>query len=170
MVDLNVITTVLRKFLANPRSPKYLNNPKYKEIYLSSAWYRHHWSWERAKSYFEAMKQGKKYFICSLPYQLSIKEGLRIKEEVLDEMSESDFNEIAWSMEMEALFYGESEKAYFKIKEMQNCRSAKNALYPPSSIEFISKGGRGKKKLKTINKQPNEIRLLGVDIALESTI
>jgi hypothetical protein len=29
---------------------------------------------------------GKKYFLCDLPYQLTIKDGLRMREEVLDEM------------------------------------------------------------------------------------
>lgn len=45
MVDLDIITKVLRKFLTAPRSPRYLNKPEYshlqernKEIYLSSAW------------------------------------------------------------------------------------------------------------------------------------
>lgn len=45
MVSLNVINTVLKRFLTAPRQPGYLNNPKYvdkqernKEIYMSSAW------------------------------------------------------------------------------------------------------------------------------------
>lgn len=45
MVDKNTIDTVLKKFLTAPRTPGYLNDPKYahmlernKEIYMSSAW------------------------------------------------------------------------------------------------------------------------------------
>lgn len=45
MVDLNIINTVLRKFLTSPRQPGYLNKPEYKhleerncELYMSSAW------------------------------------------------------------------------------------------------------------------------------------
>jgi tRNA(Met) C34 N-acetyltransferase TmcA len=45
MVDLDVINTVLRRFLTAPRTPGYLNKPEYahliernKEIYMSSAW------------------------------------------------------------------------------------------------------------------------------------
>ena len=45
MIDLNILKKVLRRFLATPRQPKYLDNPKYahlqernKEIAISSAW------------------------------------------------------------------------------------------------------------------------------------
>lgn len=45
MVSLNVINTVLKRFLTAPRQPGYLSNPEYKsmqernkEIYMSSAW------------------------------------------------------------------------------------------------------------------------------------
>lgn len=45
LVSLNVINTVLKRFLTAPRQPGYLNNPEYadkqernKEIYMSSAW------------------------------------------------------------------------------------------------------------------------------------
>lgn len=45
MVSLNVINTVLKRFITAPRQPGYLSNPEYKdmqernkEIYMSSAW------------------------------------------------------------------------------------------------------------------------------------
>ena len=54
MVDLNVINTVLRKFLTAPRTPGYLSNPEYEhlterncEVYMSSAWYKSHWSFSK---------------------------------------------------------------------------------------------------------------------------
>ena len=57
MVPIVIINTVLRKFLTAPRSPKYLDKPQYKhlaernkEIYLSSAWFKSHRSFEKAKS------------------------------------------------------------------------------------------------------------------------
>ena len=72
MVDLDTINTVLRRFLTAPRQPNYLNNPDYahllernKEIYMSSAWYTSHWSFDKAKAYFKNMRDDKKkYFIC----------------------------------------------------------------------------------------------------------
>lgn len=167
MVDLDIINKVLRKFLTAPRQPKYLNNPKYnhlqernKEIYLSSAWYAHHWSWERLKAYFKLMVEGKKYFVCGLPYQLAIKEGLLMKEQVLDEMSESDFDPIGFSMEMECLFFGESEKAFFKFEELEKNRRIPIALYPKPMYSLIKD-----KSFSYEGKKNGEIRLLSCDIA-----
>jgi len=94
MVDLNIINKVLRKFLTAPRQPKYLNKPEYahmternKEMYLSSAWFASHWSFEKLKSYAtNLLDDARKYFICGLPYQLSIKENLLSREQIEDEM------------------------------------------------------------------------------------
>lgn len=167
MVDLNIITKVLRKFLTAPRQPKYLNKPEYKhlqernkEIYLSSAWYKIHWSWNRLLSYFKAMVEGKKYFVCGLPYQLAIKEGLLMREQVLDEMSEDDFDETAWSMEMECLFFGESEKAFFKFEDLEKNRRLAKPLYPKDYYNLIKD-----KSFKYEPKKDGEIRLLSCDIA-----
>lgn len=99
MVDLQIITKVLRKFLTAPRSPKYLNKAEYKhlkernkEVYLSSCWYKSHWSYNRFMSYYKSMLAGSRYFVCGLPYQLAIKENLLDEEQVKDEMSEDDFD------------------------------------------------------------------------------
>lgn len=167
MVDLSVITKVLRKFLAAPRSPKYLDKPEYKhlqernkEIYLSSCWLKSHWSFERMKSYSKSMMEGKQYFVCHLPYQLAIKEGLLMKEQVLDEMSESDFDTVAWLMEMEALWFGESEKAYFKFDDLYKNRKLGKANYPLDILNLIND-----KSFHTDKKIKGEIRLLTADIA-----
>ncbi len=167
MIDLDVITKVLRKFLAAPRSPKYLEKPEYahlqernKEMYLSSCWYKSHWSYDRMKSYFKAMMEGKQYFVCHLPYQVSIKEGLLMREQVLDEMSEEGFDEIAWLMEMEALWFGESEKAFFKFEDLQKNRKIGKAFYPQEVMQMIND------KTFTVDKKgKDELRLLTADIA-----
>lgn len=167
MVDLDVIQKVLRKFLTAPRQPGYLQKEEYKhlkernkEIYLSSSWYKSHWSWERVKTYFSAMLEGKKYFICAFPYQLSIAENLLMKEQVLDEMAESDFDEISWSIEMECLFFGESDNAYFKFEDMDRVRKLPNPLYPKEYYSMIKD-----KNFKYDEKKNGEIRLLSCDIA-----
>ena len=105
IVPLEIINKVIRKFMSASRTPGYINKPEYahlkernKEIYLSSAWLKHHWSWDKVKAYFESMTDGKSYFLCSLPYQLPIREGLLMREQVEDEMSEADFNPIALNL------------------------------------------------------------------------
>lgn len=167
MVELDIINKVLRKFLTAPRTPKYLEKPEYshmlernKEIYLSSAWYKMHWSWKKFLSYFKAMTDGKKYFVCGLPYQLSVAENLLMKEQVLDEMSEDDFDPIGWEMEMGAMFYGENENAFFKFEDLQRNRTLSTPIYPKTFYGLIKD-----KTLKYKNKILGEIRIISCDIA-----
>ena len=107
MVKKDVIDTILRKFLAGGRHPKYLDLPEYKDrkdliehnktLYLSSAYYKDHWSYTRCKDSCRFMLDETKHnFVCGLPYQLAIDEGLLIEDEVVEQMSESDFNEVKW--------------------------------------------------------------------------
>jgi len=166
MVDLDTINTVLRRFLTAPRQPNYLNNPKYahllernKELYMSSAWYQSHWSFEKAKAYVvNLLDETKKYFICGLPYQISIKENLLSREQIEDEMSESDFDPMKFSMEMECLWFGDTDGAFFTFDDISNRRKLKTAVYPPFTIN--------NKNLKIQDLVPNERRILSVDIAL----
>lgn len=162
MVDLDVINTVLRKFLTAPRTPGYLNKSEYshliernKEIYMSSVWYKSHWSFEKAKAYVvNLLDDTKKYFICGLPYQIAIKEGLLSREQVEDEMSETDFDETKFSMEMGCLWYGDTDGSFFTFDDISKRRKIKNPVYPLSLKGKIS------------DLANNEIRILSVDIAL----
>jgi hypothetical protein len=166
MVDLNVINTVLRKFLTAPRNPKFLNKKEYKhlvernkEIYMSSCWFKSHWSFEKAKAYCANLVNDKKrYFICGLPYQLSIKEGLLSSEQVEDEMSEADFSEMAWDMEMGCLWYGDTDGAFFSYEDISKQRNLRNAIYPPTSATD--------KRSKIPDLANGEKRILSVDVAL----
>lgn len=166
MVDLNTINTVLRRFLTAPRQPNYLNNPKYahllernKEFYMSSAWYKSHWSFEKAKAYtVNFLDDTKKYFICGLPYQVSVKEGLLQKEALQDEMSEIDFDDTKWSMEMDCLFFGDTEGAFFSFDDIGCRRTLQTAIYPPSLISS--------KTYKVPDLVANERRIMSVDVAL----
>lgn len=111
MVNKDTIETVLRRFLTAPRMPGYLHNPKYahlkernKEIYLSSAYFKSHWSYDKVKDYATRMVDDTtRYFVCGLPYQLSVKEGLLDSDAVADEMSEAGFNETKWSINISVL-------------------------------------------------------------------
>ena len=167
MVSLDVINKVLRKFLTAPRTPKYLSKPEYahlaernKEIYLTSCWYKSHWSYDKMIAFYKSMIKGKKYFLCGLPYQLSVSENLLMKEQVLDEMSEDDFDEISWSMEMECKWFGEADKAYFKFNDLDCNRRLNKAIYPRYIYDFINDN-----KFKYIQKEKDEIRFISCDIA-----
>ena len=168
LVDKTTITTVLRKFKANPRQARYLNKPQYahlkernQEIYLSSAGMKWHWGYQKFKSFFNSMMNGKKYFLCDLAYQLTIKEGLRLREEVLDEMQEDDFDQMLWEMEMEGLWLGENEKSYFKFDDLEPNRKIAMPIYPKEVYGLLKDNS-----FKYPNKKTGEIRIVSNDIAV----
>ena len=165
MTDENVVNSVLRKFLTSPRQPKYLEKPEYKhlqernkEIYMSSAYFKSSWAYRKAQGYTVSFfDDKKKYFICGLPYQVSVKEGLLSREQIEDEMSELDYNELVQSMEMECLWFGDTDGSLFSFDSLNSRRKIKNAFLP---LEFYNEkvpvpklGNAGK-------------RILSVDVAL----
>lgn len=141
MVDETVINTVLRKFLTSPRQPKYLRKPEYahlqernKEIYMSSAYFKSSWAYRKAQSYtLNFFDDTKKYFICGLPYQVSVREGLLSRSQLEDEMSEADYNELVQQMEMECLWFGDTDGSLFKFDELTARRRLRKA-FPPLSF------------------------------------
>lgn len=84
------------------------------------------------------MNQKKKTFICGLPYQMSIKEGLLNPEQVLEEMMSPTFNEISFSMESGCLWWGESEDSFFRFDDLMKARRIKEAIYPKEIYTQIS--------------------------------
>lgn len=166
MVDNNIINTVLRKFLTAPRTPGYLSKKEYEhlaernsEIYMSSAWFKSHWSFDKLKAYFANMLDDtKRYFCCGLPYQLAIKEGLLSREQVEDEMSEADFDPTAFKMEMGAEWFGDTDGAFFKYEDISVRRKIKVPFLPLN----VYKGHN----IKIPELATNEKRILSVDVAL----
>ena len=168
MVSKHVIDTVLRRFLTAPRQPGYLSKPEYahlqernKEFYATSAWYSSHWSFQKVKTFWKNMMLGKDYFVVSLPYQIAIKEGLLQRAQLEDEMSEDDFDPTIFSMEMEALFYGDTDGSFFKFDELNNRRTLKNCFYPLDVYQ--------QKDITIPKLVAGEERILSVDVALMSS-
>ncbi|MGG1664521.1 terminase large subunit domain-containing protein [Brevibacillus sp. NRS-1366] len=170
MIDPLIYKNVLRRFLAASRQPGFLEKPEYKnkqeylernqEIFLTSCYYKFNWSYERFKVFIKAMLDGKKYFVCGLPYQIAIKENLVNRDQLLDELSEDDIDEVGWHMEMDSLFFGESEKAYYKTEEIKEIKTIQFPLYKKDVQDLI------KNKNMLQKKQEGEIRILTCDIAL----
>lgn len=170
MIDPKIYKNVLRRFLASSRQPGFLEKPEFKnkqeylernkEIFLTSAYYKFNWSFERFKVFKKAMLNVRKYFVCGFPYQVAIKENLVNKDQLLDELAEDDIDEIGWHMEMNTLFFGESEKAYFKTEEIQETKVLQFPIYKKEIQDLI------KSKKITNKKLENEIRILSCDIAL----
>ncbi len=170
MVDKNTIATVLKRFLSSTRQPNYLNLPEYKdredllesniEIYMSSCWFKSHWSYEKSQAYTVNLLGGREgYFVCGLPYQIAIKEGLLKRSDVEDEMSELDFDETIFEMEMGCMPFGDTDGAFFSFDDISQCRKLQTAWYAPNTFGGI-------KNIKIPDLVTNERRILSVDIAL----
>lgn len=174
MVPKDVIDTILRKFLTQRRMPRYAELTKHekeqeykkernKTIYLSSAYFTDHWSYTKCTDTFKFMLDpSRRDFVCGLPYQLSISEGLLDGEAVEEEMLETDFNQIKFAMEYEAVFWGNEEGAFFEFNSVAKNRKIKYPMLP----EDIAAKLKSDVRVRIQPKLPGEKRILSVDIAL----
>lgn len=177
LISKNTIDTVLRKFLTLRRMPRYEEltenerNAEYDKeknltLYLSSCYWKDHWSYTKCVDTFKAMLDpNRRQFICGFPYQLSIKEGLLDPELVADEMAETDFSSVKFSMEMEAMFWGTDDGSFFDFDSISKNRKIKYPWLPDKLSSKLS----GCQNIKIPKKQSGEIRIISADIALMSS-
>lgn len=176
LISKDTIDVVLKKFLTLRRMPRYeelsdeerkIEYAKEKNLtmYLSSAYFKDHWSYTKCVDTFKAMlNDTRRQFVCGFPYQLSIEEGLLDPEAVVDEMLESDFSEIKWSMEMCAEWFGSSDGAFFDSSNITKNRRIKYPMLPSSATSGILSSA-----VSIPHKQSHEIRILSADIGLMSS-
>ena len=177
MIKKWVIDDVLKKFLTYRRMPRYIelsdeqrkeewNKEKSMTVWLSSAYTTDHWSYTKCVDTFESMKKGQtRHFICGLPYELSIKEGLLDRSVIEDEYVESDFNELRFQMEYEALWWGISDGAFFDYESISKNRKIQYPMLPNKLASMLGNA----QAIKIPHKQNGEIRILSADIALMSS-
>lgn len=177
MVKKDTIDTVLKKFLTSRRMPpyrelteaqrkaEYAKEPN-KSCFLSSAYFKDHWSFNKMLDTFKLMLDDSKTdFVCGFPYQLSIQEGLLFPEDVESDMLETDFNEIKWSMEMEAMWFGDEDGAFFDFDSISKNRRIKYAMLPDKLSGLLGNN----QKVRIPQKQNGERRILSADVALMSS-
>lgn len=176
LISKDTIDTVLRKFLTLRRMPRYdelteeeRKNEYAKEknltLYLSSAFFKDHWSFAKCVDTLKAMVDDRRrQFVCGFPYQLSIEEGFLDPEAVADEMTESDFSEVKWAMEMMAEWFGSAEDAFFDFESISKNRKIKYPMLPDRLSSKLSTPA-----LKIAPKANGEVRILSADIALMSS-
>ena len=177
MVKKDTIDTVLKKFLTSRRMPpyrelteaqrkaEYAKEPN-KSCFLSSAYFKDHWSFNKMLDTFKLMLDDSKTdFVCGFPYQLSIQAGLLFPEDVESDMLETDFNEIKWSMEMEAMWFGDEDGAFFDFDSISKNRRIKYAMYPDKLANLLGNS----QKIRIPPKQNGEKRILSADVALMSS-
>lgn len=177
LVHKDVIDTILRKFLASEREPLYSELTKEekreqkkkernKTMFFSSAYFQDHWSYRKCTDTCRFMLDERRHdFICGFPWQLAVEEDLLRMEDVEEQMSESDFTEIKWAMEMDAVFWGAGDGSFFDYGSVSKNRQIKYPMLPPE----LSKRLGNDKRISIQPKVPGEMRILSVDIALMSS-
>ena len=170
----DLVDTVLKKFLTQRRMPPYselteaerqaeYSKEKNKTIFSSSAFFADNWSYAKCIDTLKTMvTPGRRDFVCSLPYELSIKEGLLDPETVESDMLDSNFSEIKHLMEYESCFYNSSEDAFFEF----NAVSKNRHIVYPMLPSCLSSKLRSDTNIRIQPKQTGEKRLLSADIAL----
>lgn len=174
MIKETIINTVLKQFLTNPRKPPFLEKPEYKdypleqnkEIYLTSAYLKSHWSYNKFINITKRMCEGKPSFSCDIPYLASLDHKLLLKEKIEEDRSE--IGEFSYRMEYEGEWYGQSENSFYSLDEINRCRVLTKAYYPLSDDEYRNKETM-KKRLKQMNKKNGEIRIISCDIAVSKS-
>lgn len=176
LVSKDIVDTILRKFLTQRRMPRYeeltpeerqaeYEKEKNITMYLSSAWWQDSWAFLKCLDALRFMVDDtKRQFVCGLPYQLSIAEGLLDPELVADEMAETDFSEIKFLMEYCAEFYGSADGAFFDFDNISKNRRIRYPMLPERLASKVSVNA-----LRIPPKQNGELRILSADIALMSS-
>lgn len=167
------IDSVLKPMLTAPRKPRFRFKPEYehypeepnKELYLSSAWYKGEWSYDKFIETLKSMLDGKSHFCCDIPYLCSLDNGLVLKEKL--EEDRRSIGKIKFDMEYCGFWHGEGEKSFFKFAEINQCRILQTPFYPLTELEILN-GLSVKEKNPKYKKQRGEIRIIGADIAIES--
>ena len=136
---------------------------KAKEIYLSSCWFKADYAWDKFKHYVKAMLREEDYFVLNTDYKLAIHHGLL--SEARAESMRKEMDDVSWAMEMESLWWGESETAFFKSAEVNPCRTLIKPFYPPTDLEYLNEKDK-RNQSWNIPKQNGEIRIISADIAL----
>ena len=174
LVRPDTIDTVLKKFLTQRRMPQYSEltdderkveyaKEKNKTLFSSSAYFADNWSYTKCLDTLKTMLvPGRRDFVCCLPYELSIYEGLLDPDVVESDMLDSNFSEIKHMMEYESVFYNSSADAFFDFNTVSKNR---HIAYPmvPSRLSAML---RSDSNIRIQPKQPGERRLISADIAL----
>ena len=177
LVPKQTVDDILSKILTNPRMPDYADlseeerkaawdKERNQTLFLSSAYFQNSWAYQKCVDTYKAMlMDDQRQFVCGLPYQLAIREGLLLRETVEDQMLESDFSDIRFAMEMEAIFYGSAEGAFFDFDTVDRTRRIQYPMLP----ERLASKVNHNVAVRIPAKKTGEKRILSADIALMAT-
>lgn len=175
--DKDVITRVFEPMLSDPRRPNYydltdeeravLPEEKNKRLYLSSIRGADEWSFAEFEKYFENMLNGDlDYFTIALPYNFGVKAGYISKTTVQNSFKENRDSTEMLMAEYLGIPERSSGNAFYKYNTLYRKREEARALIAMTPEEYLLYKDDKTKYPYYVEKLPNEIRLLCMDVAL----
>ena len=135
-----------------------------KQIFLTSARTKDNWMWRHLKgTVYEHYRGNKrqddyKYGFFAGDAYTAVMNGIMKPATLRDRRKKTD--DFAFQTEYMNIWLGEGKDAIFKYSDFHEAQIWEDAFIPTSSMDYIS----GRKR--EIKKNPNEIRVMGVDIAI----
>lgn len=157
-----------------PRQPEYFNNPKYannprwieesKAIYLTSSRYKYQWWYRLWKDCVTGhyMDRRSVYNVFATDYFDNIANGLKTWGDF--RRAKRTMNDYDFRMEMLNEAIGESEDAYFTLKEFKENQELTECFRPPRLVDLYSDIPRSMEE-----KDPTEIRMIIADLAFSGS-
>lgn len=134
-----------------------------REIFLSSAYWKNHWMWQLVKgSIVNAYKD--KSVLFATDYALTVKHGIRTKNQMIKEKEKMDA--VTYEQEYLNLMSGGSENQYYTFDLVSQAQKVKKPWYPRKLEDFAD---RKRTWFGDIKRQPSEIRIVSVDLALSAS-
>lgn len=143
----------------------YANVPELQEepldIYISSSWIDNgtSWLWSTVDQACDEMLKGKDSCLLAFDEAISIRHRIKTMRYFQREKKKQDV--ITWETEFLNLRVKENTSAYFTYGMLQQNQRSKKPFYPRKTEDYRA----GKKNPYDISKQPQEVRLLAVDLA-----
>ncbi len=173
--DPAILSSVIQAFMGDHRRPLYLNEEKYRmpefeylkekdtEMYCSSAGREGTWAYDMFVTYFKNMIKGDEdFFVCDLPYQVAVAEGLRSLDFYTKQRMKPTVTDEQFKSEYEGIWINDNENGFYKYPALDNCRIMKKAVYFKDLMTFVENKN---KKFLDGRKPKDAIRICGGDIA-----
>lgn len=166
------LSKILIPFLVIPRQPKYLSNPKYKnyaepnkQIYMSSAWFSDHFSYDLYMAHTENMLAKGNNFVCNLPLTVPNKYGLFTDEKIEEILNDPNLTDEAFLTEYCGSFYDLGNGGYIKHSDISKNRKIVKAWYPPTDMEYAIEKDKRHKTWELERSSSDELRVISCDVA-----
>lgn len=175
--EREVIIRVFVPFLTSPRTPEYseltrterekIPIEQNRQLYLSSIRGADEWSYKYFETYIDEIEHGNTtYMTVALPYNFGVKNKYISKDTV-----EQSFKENQESTELLLAEYcckpeRGNENSFYKYNSLSKCRNVYKCMTAMSDEEYITYKKNKRDWPYYVEKLPNEIRLLCMDVAL----